>query len=341
VCRHIRTCSRDTRVGCIQAVPQCHQESALQQRSCLPGSPSAGTCSTPARHVHLPSQRALPRPLVEQKPGRAGGNQRSSRMGCSCYWGLATRQNQLAWLCLVACIIIGASLWIPGAVETRRCSLQYHETCRECIESTSTGRWPCSASQQAALDERCWAKYMNCIRTPAIVWAIGGFFLVVLIWIPGCYICCSARAPLDSQEGGGMYAPGTQDVQVRRRSMRRCDTILRYGLRAYRAAPYTIPVQYTIFTVPSITILHEQEAPVQGRKPSAQSCSAGSTSRPDDLPCPCPADGLPNWHPMWRLPEWSSYAGVCRTTLRARVWTAAVNAHVKILRQSASGPTPG
>jgi hypothetical protein len=137
-----------------------------------------------------------------------------------CYWGFATRQNQLAWLFLVACIIIGAALWIPGAVETRRCNARFMK-CADCMESAGSGRLVCGASSNdAARFERCRAQYMSCIRTPAILWAIGGFFLVVLIWIPCCYFCCCARAPFDSQEAGAMYAPGTQNVQVRIRKGR-------------------------------------------------------------------------------------------------------------------------
>jgi hypothetical protein len=91
--------------------------------------------------------------------------------------------------------------------------------CADCMESAGTGRLVCGASSNdAARFERCRAQYMSCIRTPAVLWAIGGFFLVVLIWIPCCYFCCCAHAPFDSQDGGGMYAPGTQNVQVRRRA---------------------------------------------------------------------------------------------------------------------------
>lgn len=63
----------------------------------------------------------------------------------------------------------------------------------------AAGAWVClDANQDVDHATFCRSQYSSCKRSPAVVWAIGWFFLFFLSWVPCCYFCCCSRGPKEA-----------------------------------------------------------------------------------------------------------------------------------------------
>lgn len=111
------------------------------------------------------------------------------------YFGLATRENKIAWTIIAVCVLLGAAFWIPGVLQYKRCLNRYATCiCKGGKGTTASCLDPNTEPGRQAIRE-CIMQRGQCRKTPIIIWSLGFLFLVGFSWVPCFYFCCCSKDP--------------------------------------------------------------------------------------------------------------------------------------------------